>query len=125
MAASKRPPPTWALGIFYLRASTLYIRIILSAAQAFFESFDVILALQRLSFLAFTYVFVWIVSNISMFMLSRANRQSELLADIHGAEMVGKETMINMLVKLGQRFSCIETIYNEVTWLEKLENPEG
>ncbi|MHA1166396.1 MAG: M48 family metallopeptidase [Candidatus Hodarchaeales archaeon] len=102
----------------------LYIRIIISAAQAFFENFEIILALQRLSFLAFTYVFVWIVSNISMFLLYRANRQSELLADIHGAEMVGKETMINMLVKLGQRFSCIDTIYNEVTWLEKLENPE-
>ncbi|MFW9992958.1 MAG: M48 family metallopeptidase [Candidatus Odinarchaeota archaeon] len=102
----------------------IYIRIIISAARAFFEDFDIILSLQRLSFLAFTYLFVWIVSNISMFFLNRASRQSELLADVHGAEIVGKEPYINMLIKLGQRYSCIETLYNEITWLEKLENPD-
>jgi Zn-dependent protease with chaperone function len=103
----------------------LYLYIIYLAAQAFFDGFNIILSLQRLSFLAFAYLFVWIVSNISIFFLYRANRQSEILADIHGAEIVGKITYINMLIKLGQRYSCIETLYNEITWLEKIENPDS
>ncbi|MEE9539992.1 MAG: hypothetical protein V3V85_00685, partial [Candidatus Thorarchaeota archaeon] len=46
-----------------------------------------------------------------------------LLADLHAAEVLGAETTINALIRLGQRAEAVTALVSEIRWLESL-NPE-
>jgi hypothetical protein len=59
----------------------------------------------------------------SIIFAQRASREAELLADFHAAEVLGAETTINALIRLGQRAEAVTALVGEIRWLESL-NPE-
>ena len=59
----------------------------------------------------------------SIIFAQRASREAELLADLHAAEVLGAETTINALIRLGQRAEAVTALVSEIRWLESL-NPE-
>lgn len=50
-----------------------------------------------------------------------ANRNVQYIADKRAAKIVGKRSMINMMVKLGQRTEALDLLLEEIKWLESLQ----
>jgi hypothetical protein len=86
-------------------------------------SFDLFLVAIRLGVLIAFFVASRLIMSWSMIFAQRASREAELLADLHAAEVLGAETTINALIRLGQRAEAVTALVGEIRWLESL-NPE-
>lgn len=106
----------------------VYLRIFLSSLQFLnngnlLES-DFFYFGLGIAFLVVVYIVFRLLELISLGFLQRSNRSSELIADIVMVNTCGKNSSINMLIKLGLRLSTIYTFFEEVKWLNKQEqNP--
>ncbi|HKZ41390.1 MAG TPA: M48 family metallopeptidase [Candidatus Hodarchaeales archaeon] len=108
--------PHFFLQIAYL---LLYLRMIIGIANALVNEFDAIIAFIRFLVLLVIVVIATIVSDVAVGFLRKSNRMSEFIADQVALRTMGPGPTINMLIKLGQRTDVLETLKNELVWLEK------
>jgi hypothetical protein len=101
----------------------VYARLGLGIANSLLVDFDVFLAAIRLGVLVAFFIASRLIMSGSIIFAQRASREAELLADFHAAEVLGAETTINALIRLGQRAEAVTALVGEIRWLESL-NPE-
>ncbi len=112
--------PAFFVDLIYLY---VYIRLGLGVANSLLVSFDLFLVAIRLGVLIAFFVASRMILSWSIIFAQRASREAELLADLHAAEVLGAETTINALIRLGQRAEAVTALVGEIRWLESL-NPE-
>ncbi len=112
--------PAFFVDLIYLY---VYVRLGLGVANSLLVSFDLLLVAIRLGVLIAFFVASRLIMSWSMIFAQRASREAELLADLHAAEVLGAETTINALIRLGQRAEAVTALVGEIRWLESL-NPE-
>jgi len=101
----------------------VYVRLGLGVATSLLVNFDLFLVAIRLGVLIAFFVASRMIMSGSIIFAQRASREAELLADLHAAEVLGAETTINALIRLGQRAEAVTALVSEIRWLESL-NPE-
>ena len=101
----------------------VYVRLGLGVATSLLVSFDLFLAAIRLGVLIAFFIASRLIMSGSIIFAQSASREAELLADLHSAEVLGAETTINALIRLGQRAEAVTALVSEIRWLESL-NPE-
>ena len=121
--------------ITYLNFSVYYFMIPLYAIPFFFLAHAVIqtwfdiqpftFQLQRVIsqvfFLFALVVLTVILWNVQEIFSKLANRNVQYIADKKATKIVGKRSMINVMVKLGQRTEAIDLLLEEIKWLESLQ----
>ena len=112
--------PAFFVDLIYLY---VYVRLGLGIANSLLVSFDLFLVAIRLGVLIAFFVASRMIMSGSIIFAKRASREAELLADLHAAEVLGAETTINALIRLGQRAEAVTALVSEIRWLESL-NPE-
>ncbi|MGQ4912570.1 MAG: M48 family metallopeptidase [Candidatus Thorarchaeota archaeon] len=112
--------PSFFIDLIYLY---IYLRLFLAFVNALVVSGDVSLALVRLGVLLAFFILSRLLTMIAKLFVRRASRAAELLSDYHAASIVGQESTINALIRLGQRVEAITVLIDEIKWLESL-NPE-
>lgn len=63
-------------------------------------------------------VILW---NFQQIFSKLANRNVQYIADKRATKIVGKRSMINMMIKLGQRTEALDLLLEEIKWLESLQ----
>ena len=63
----------------------------------------------------------FILWNLQQVFSKLANRNVQYIADKRATKIVGKRSMINMMVKLGQRTEALDLLLEEIKWLESLQ----
>jgi len=111
--------PSFFIDIIYLY---VYVRLGLGVANAAVIG-DLITAGVRVIVLLLFFGLSRFLMLISQLLMQKGSRQAELLSDYHAADIVGVETTINALIRLGQRVEALSALINEIRWLESL-NPE-
>ncbi len=101
----------------------VYVRLGLGVANSLLVSFDLFLVAIRLGVLIAFFIASRMIMAGSIIFAQSASREAELLADFHAAEVLGAETTINALIRLGQRAEAVTALVSEIRWLESL-NPE-
>ena len=101
----------------------VYVRLGLGVANSLLVNFDLFLAAVRLGVLIAFFIASRMIMSGAVIFAQRASREAELLADLHAAEVLGAETTINALIRLGQRAEAVTALVSEIRWLESL-NPE-
>ncbi len=112
--------PAFFVDLIYLY---VYVRLGLGVANSLLVDFDLFLAVIRLGVLIAFFIASRMIMSWSITFAQRASREAELLADLHAAEVLGAETTINALIRLGQRAEAVTALVSEIRWLESL-NPE-
>jgi Zn-dependent protease with chaperone function len=112
--------PAFFVDLIYLY---VYVRLGLGVANSLLVSFDLFLVAIRLGVLIAFFIASRMIMSGSIIFAQRASREAELLADFHAAEVLGAETTINALIRLGQRAEAVTALVGEIRWLESL-NPE-
>jgi len=101
----------------------VYVRLGLGVANSLLVNFNLFLVAIRLGVLIAFFIASRMIMAGSIIFAQRASREAELLADLHAAEVLGSETTINALIRLGQRAEAVTALVSEIRWLESL-NPE-
>ncbi|MFW9930309.1 MAG: hypothetical protein ACFFD1_13015, partial [Candidatus Thorarchaeota archaeon] len=82
-----------------------------------------IFSLQNVSAIGFVFIALVIISFVLWqfmnFLIKSAYLNSHYIADKDAATLVGINTTINMLVKLGQRSEALDILLEEIKWLEE------
>ncbi|MHA1991048.1 MAG: hypothetical protein ACW981_04115 [Candidatus Hodarchaeales archaeon] len=80
-------------------------------------------SLDNLTTLGFVFIAVFLIAfvlwQIMNSFIKSAYLNSHYSSDEEAAELVGKNTTINMLVKLGQRSEALDVLLEEIKWLEE------
>lgn len=80
-------------------------------------------SLTNVSTLGFVFIATLLIAfvlwQIMNFFIKSAYLNSHYSSDEEAAELVGKNTTINMLVKLGQRSEAMDVLLEEIKWLEE------
>ena len=77
--------------------------------------------LTQLFFIVGLLILAFILWNIQQIFSKLANRNVQYIADKRATKIVGKRSMINMMVKLGQRTEALDLLLEEIKWLESLQ----
>ncbi len=111
--------PAFFIDIIYLY---IYLRLGLGIANSAVAG-DLVTAGIRVAVLVLFFGLSRFLSLISQLLMQKGSREAELLSDYHAADVVGVETTINALIRLGQRVEALSALIGEISWLESL-NPE-
>lgn len=111
--------PSFFVDIIYLY---IYARLALSIANAFVGGALFAVGVRVVVLLLF-FGLSRLLMMISVLLMQKASREAELLSDYHAADVVGVETTVNALIRLGQRVEALSALIKEISWLESL-NPE-
>jgi heat shock protein HtpX len=112
--------PSFFIDIVYIY---LYIRLVLGVASSLLIDYNIIVAGIRILVLVVFFLISRLLMTISKLLMQKASRDAELLGDLHAAKIIGAESTINALIRLGQRYEVISVLVDEIRWLESL-NPE-
>jgi Zn-dependent protease with chaperone function len=112
--------PSFFIDIIYLY---IYVRLILAIADSLLVDADLFTTAVRAFVLLAFFIVSRLLTLLSRFFMQRASRAAELMSDYHAASVLGSETTINALIRLGQRVEAITVLVDEIRWLESL-NPE-
>ncbi|MGD9397229.1 MAG: M48 family metalloprotease [Candidatus Thorarchaeota archaeon] len=112
--------PSLFIDLIYLY---IYITLGVGVASAVFLEGSIINAGIRLAILGTFFILSRVLAMISKLFMQKASRDAELMSDYHAASVLGHESTINALIRLGQRVEAITVLIEEVRWLESL-NPE-
>ena len=106
--------------ILFLR---LFYPFIISVIYLILEVNGYAFGLQSFTTMGFVFVAALIISfvlwQIMNFFIKSAYLNSHYTSDEEAAELVGKNSTINMLVKLGQRSESLDILLEEIKWLEE------
>jgi Zn-dependent protease with chaperone function len=112
--------PSLFIDLIYLY---IYVTLGVGVASAVFLEGSFVFAGIRLAILGAFFILSRVLAMISKLFMQKASRDAELMSDHHAASVLGPESTINALIRLGQRVEAITVLIEEVRWLESL-NPE-
>ena len=98
----------------------IYLQVLTGIQNAIFQTYNLSDAIERALFLGIIYIFIAIITKITMRFLYSANRQAEFLADYFSAKLTGSDILINSLIHLGQRSETMQILSYEIEWLNNL-----
>ena len=98
----------------------IYLQVLTGIQNAIFQTFQLSDAIERALFLGIIYIFIAIITKITMRFLYSANRQAEFLADYFSAQITSSDVLINSLIHLGQRSETMQILSYEIEWLNSL-----
>ncbi|MHA1984635.1 MAG: M48 family metallopeptidase [Candidatus Hodarchaeales archaeon] len=107
--------PHFFLQVAYL---LLYLQILIGIANALVTKPDLIIASIRVLILLIVLIIATFLSDFTISFLRKSNQMAELSSDLYALRVMGHNATINMLIKLGQRTETLETLKNELVWLE-------
>ncbi|MHA1984922.1 MAG: M48 family metalloprotease [Candidatus Hodarchaeales archaeon] len=107
--------PHFFLQVAYL---LLYLKILIGIANALVTELDLIIASIRVLILLIVLIIATFLSDFTISYLRKSNQMAELSSDLYALKVMGHNATINMLIKLGQRTEALETLKNELVWLE-------
>jgi heat shock protein HtpX len=107
--------PHFFLQVAYL---LLYLTILIGIANALVTELDLIVASIRVLILLIVLIIATFLSDFTISFLRKSNQMAELSSDLYALRVMGHNATINMLIKLGQRTETLETLKNELVWLE-------
>ncbi|OLS27730.1 MAG: hypothetical protein HeimC3_01980 [Candidatus Heimdallarchaeota archaeon LC_3] len=106
--------------VLFLR---LFYPLIISVVYLVLEVNGYAFDLQTFTAMGFVFVASLIITfvlwQIMNYFIKSAYLNSHYTSDKEAAELVGKNTTINMLVKLGQRSESLDVLLEEIKWLEE------
>lgn len=83
--------------------------------------FELNRVITQILFLFGLILVTFIIWNFQEIFSKLANRNVQYIADKRATKIVGKRSMINVMVKLGQRTEAIDLLLEEIKWLESLQ----
>ncbi|MBD3406565.1 MAG: M48 family metalloprotease [Candidatus Lokiarchaeota archaeon] len=99
----------------------IYLRILLGLLNSIVIDLDIITAGLRLLMLGSFLLLTFLLITISKLFVQKSSRKAELLADYASSQIVGPQTTINSLIRLGQRVEAITALVDEIKWLGSMD----
>ncbi len=112
--------PAFFIDVIYIY---IYARLGLGIATALLVNFDIITATIRILVLIGFFILSRVMVFLTRLLVQSAVRKAEMLADHHAAVIIGLESSMNALIRLGQRVEAVTALVDTIRWLESL-NPE-
>ena len=77
--------------------------------------------ITQLFFVIILILVSFVLWNFQQIFSKLANRNVQYMADKRATKIVGKRSIINMMIKLGQRTEALDLLLEEIKWLESLQ----
>jgi Zn-dependent protease with chaperone function len=75
--------------------------------------------IYRLVALFLFFILIRFSLNVVQYLIDMFRRNSELLADHYGGELVGSEILVNALIKIARRAEVVNSVQRDLEWLTK------